>query len=116
MLPSVFWHPKLVDVPVREGLSRLHAEGFLQPTDSRTPLAFADFDEAQMFDVYDIVGTLEGTAARTVAGMSVRERKDVAASMDECTARFGGVVASRPHDFDALFHAHRQFHDVLTTA
>ena len=118
MLPSVFWYPKLVDVPVREGLSRLHAEGFLETSCSRTrpQLATADFDEAQMFDVYDIVGTLEGAAARTIAGMSMRERKDVAAWMDECTARFGGVVASRPHDFDALFHAHGQFHDVLTNA
>jgi len=104
--------------PVREALARLHAEGFLEPRGSRTrtQLAVSDFDEAQMFDVYDIVGTLEGTAARTVAGMSPRERKDIAASMDECTARFGGVVASRPHDFDALFHTHGQFHDVLTVA
>ena len=102
--------------PVREALARLHAEGFLEPRGSRTrtQLAVADFDEHQMFDVYDIVGILEGAAARTVARMSAREREDVAASMDRWTARFAAVVASRPLDFEALFHTHGQFHDALT--
>jgi DNA-binding GntR family transcriptional regulator len=101
--------------PVREALARLYAEGFLEQRGSRTrmQLAVADFDEQQMFDVYDIVGTLEGTAARTVAQMSKRERGDIAASMDQCTRRFAEVVASRPRDFEALFHTHGQFHDVL---
>jgi DNA-binding GntR family transcriptional regulator len=67
-----------------------------------------------MFDVYDIVGTLEGTAARTVARMSSRERGDVAAAMDECTRRFAAVVASTPFDFEALFHTHGGFHEALT--
>jgi DNA-binding GntR family transcriptional regulator len=104
--------------PVREALARLHAEGFLEPRGSRTrtQLAVADFDEGQMFDVYDIVGTLEGTAARTVARMVKRERESVADSMDGCTTRFAAVVASRPHDFEALFETHGQFHDVLTAA
>lgn len=104
--------------PAREALARLHAEGFLEPRGSRTrtQLAVADFDEDQMFDVYDIVGTLEGTAARTVAGMPRRVRQDVAASMDACTARFTAVVASTPRDFEALFSTHGQFHDVLTAA
>lgn len=104
--------------PVREALARLHAEGFLTPRGSRTrtQLVVADFDEDQMFDVYDIVGTLEGTAARTIAQMSKRVREDIAASMDQWTARFAAVVASRTHDYDALFHTHGQFHEVLTAA
>jgi DNA-binding GntR family transcriptional regulator len=102
--------------PVREALARLYAEGFLEPRGSRTrtQLAVADFDEGQMFDIYDIVGALEGTAARTIAGMSSRVREEIAASMDGCTARFAAVVASRPHDLEALFQTHGQFHDVLT--
>jgi GntR family transcriptional regulator of vanillate catabolism len=104
--------------PVREALARLHAEGFLEPRGSRTrtQLAVADFDEHQMFDVYDIVGTLEGTAARTVAQMSERVRDDIAASMDQWTTRFVAAVASRPLDFEALFQTHGQFHHALTAA
>lgn len=104
--------------PVREALARLHAEGFLEPRGSRTrtQLAVADFDDQQMFDIYDIVGTLEGTAARTVARMSKRTREGIAATMDEWTVRFATAVATRPHDYEALFHNHGQFHEVLTAA
>jgi DNA-binding GntR family transcriptional regulator len=102
--------------PAREALARLYAEGFLEPRGSRTrtQLAVADFDEHQMFDVYDVVGTLEGTAARTVARMSKRERSDIAATMDRWTRSFAAAVASRPLDFEALFHTHGQFHEALT--
>jgi DNA-binding GntR family transcriptional regulator len=104
--------------PVREALARLHAEGFLEPRGSRTrtQLAVADFDEHQMFDVYDIVGTLEGTAARTIARMSKRTREDIAGTMDHWTARFAAAVASRPSDYGALFQNHGQFHEVLTAS
>jgi DNA-binding GntR family transcriptional regulator len=104
--------------PVREALARLHAEGFLEPHGSRTrtQLVVADFDEHQMFDVYDVVGTLEGTAARTVARLSQRTREDVAATMDQWTVRFATAVATRPLDYEALFTNHGQFHEVLTAS
>jgi DNA-binding GntR family transcriptional regulator len=102
--------------PVREALARLYAEGFLKPRGSRTrtQLAVAEFDENQMFDVYDIVGTLEGSAARTIARMPKRTREDIAATMDKWTARFSKSVAARTLNYEALFHNHGQFHEVLT--
>jgi DNA-binding GntR family transcriptional regulator len=104
--------------PVREALARLHAEGFLEPHGSRTrtQLAVADFDEHQMYDVYDIVGTLEGSAARTIARMSKRVREDIAEAMDGWTNRFAAAVASQTRDYEALFHTHGQFHEVLTAS
>ena len=104
--------------PVREALARLHAEGFLEPHGSRTrtQLAVAEFDEQQMFDIYDIVGALEGTAARTVARMPKRTRDKIAATMDGWTNQFAAAVALRARDYEALFHTHGQFHEVLTAA
>lgn len=101
--------------PVRDALGRLHAEGFLVPRGSRTrtQLAVADLEPAAMRDLYDTIGTLESTAARTVAAMPRARRDAIADAMDRHTKAFAAELRRRPMNFDALFDTHGRFHVTL---
>src|SRR5687768_10542435 len=69
--------------PIREAISRLVQDGLAIPArrSTRTQVAVAPLTEADLHDLYTIMGALEGAVARNVRAMTPADRKALAAVM-----------------------------------
>src|SRR2546423_794899 len=71
--------------PAREAIQRLSQEGFLTQIGSgpRTQLAVAPLSVDDMLDLYSIIGSLEGSAARRTSRLAAAERLALAKRMKD---------------------------------
>ena len=101
--------------PAREAIQRLHQEGFLTAIGggSRTQLAVAPLSVDDMLDLYSIMASLEGSAARRTARLPAAERLALAKRIKAANDRFVAHVRKRVPDLDRQFEYHRAFHDEL---
>ena len=104
--------------PAREAMRRLLAEGLLVPDGGgeRPRLAVAPVGSADVIELYDAAGALEGVAARRVSALAAPERRALVARLREREAAFRRATTSRPLDYDELFERHNAFHDALMDA
>lgn len=101
--------------PAREAILRLHQEGFLVPTGTarRTELVVAPLTPDDMMDLYHIMASLEGAAARRIDLLDPPARRDLAGRLEEAETRFEGTARQRIVDYDRLFELHNEFHGLL---
>jgi DNA-binding GntR family transcriptional regulator len=101
--------------PAREAIQRLYQEGFLTPIGGgpRTQLAVAPLSVDDMLDLYSIMGSLEGAAARRTSRLGTAERLALAKRMKDANDRFVAQVKQRVPDMDRQFEHHNAFHDEL---
>lgn len=104
--------------PAREAIQRLHQGGFLvAPTPGlRTQLAVAPLTQEDVKELYLIMGSLEGAAARSVGEFAAGARRSLARDLRAANLQFEKEGRSRPIDFDCLFDLHNAFHKVLIDA
>jgi DNA-binding GntR family transcriptional regulator len=104
--------------PAREAMRRLLAEGLLvrDGGGGRPRLAVAPVGPADVVELYDAAGALEGVAVRSVSALEDGERRALVASLRECEASFKRATTKRPLDYDELFERHNAFHDALMNA
>ena len=104
--------------PAREAMRRLLAEGLLvrDGGGERPRLAVAPVGSADVIELYDDAGAIEGVAARGVAALGATGRRELAARLRACEAAFRSASAKRPLDYDELFERHNAFHDALMGA
>ena len=104
--------------PVREAMRRLLTEGLLV-TDgggARPRMASAPVGPADVVELYQAAGALEGIVARRVGTLSPADRRRLASDMRQRDAAFRVATRQRPVDFDALFERHDAFHRALHDA
>ena len=91
--------------PVREAISRLVQDGLAIPArrSTRTQVAVAPLTEADLHDLYTIMGALEGAVARNVRVMTSAERKALSAVMTRTHDAFERLGRDHPADFERLF-------------
>lgn len=94
--------------PVREAIRLLEADGLVTHT-PRVGAVIRQLDYAEITELYEMRGVLEGTAARFAA------RAAYASEIDEMEA-INAEMAAATGDVDRLYEANRQFHDILRNA
>jgi DNA-binding GntR family transcriptional regulator len=101
--------------PAREAIQRLHQDGFLIAVRAgpRTQFAVAPLSVEDMLDLYAIMASLEGSAARNAPALPAPERRQLAKRLKDANDRFVALGKQRNHDFDELFELHNAFHDEL---
>jgi DNA-binding GntR family transcriptional regulator len=99
-------------------MRRLLAEGLLvrDGGGARPRLAVAPVGSADVVELYDAAGALEGIAARTVSSLAAPERRALVARLRQREAAFRKATTERPLDYDELFERHNAFHDALMDA
>src|SRR5207248_1403978 len=88
--------------PAREAIQRLYQDGFLTPlgAGSRTQLAVAPLSVDDMLDLYSIMGSLEGSAARRTSRLAPTARLTLAKRMKDANDQFVAQVKKRVPDMD----------------
>jgi DNA-binding GntR family transcriptional regulator len=104
--------------PVRAALRALLQEGYVVA--GRSPqqvrLRVAPVTQADLFEVFHVLGALEGIAGRAAAALPEAERTALAAALRADTRALQAAFRSRPPDYDRRLHLHRRFHVRLTDA
>jgi DNA-binding GntR family transcriptional regulator len=101
--------------PVREALQRLQQEGFVigAPGAQQARLTVAPLTRADAHELLNIVGELEGLAARLSAALPLAERRTLTKALEALNADFQRTGRSAPSDHSRLYEAderlHRQF-------
>lgn len=103
---------------LRAALQRLEQEGFVYSTDLGTynrrvvaPLTVDDMEE-----VFSLIGSLEGMAARSVAGLPSKERGALAAHLDKLNVAMLKAVSNDRSDPQAGCELDSQFHRKMVNA
>ena len=98
--------------PVREAMSRLVQDRLaIAPRGGgRVQLVVTPLTAADLQELYTIMGSLEGTAARLAAALPVVDRKALARAMAAAHEAFERVARARPSDFERMFERHNAFH------
>lgn len=101
--------------PAREAIQRLHQEGFLTVVAPglRTQLVVAPLTQEDVQELYLIMGSLEGAAARTVGDLAPGVCRTLARDLRAANVEFEKEGRIRPVDFDRLFDLHNAFHQCL---
>jgi DNA-binding GntR family transcriptional regulator len=94
--------------PVREAIRLLEADGLVIHT-PRVGAVIRQLDYAEITELYEMRGVLEGTAARFAA------RAAYPSEIDEMAA-INAEMAAALADVDRLYEANRLFHDILRNA
>jgi len=104
--------------PVREAMRRLLSEGLLVADGggARPRMAAAPVGPADVTELYQAAGALEGIVARGVAARSSADRRRLADDMRRRDAEFRAATRRRPLDYDALFERHDAFHRAMHDA
>jgi DNA-binding GntR family transcriptional regulator len=104
--------------PAREAMRRLLAEGLLVPNGGgeRPRVAVAPVSAADVEELYEAAGALEGIAARRVSALSDAPRRTLARDLKAREREFRAAARARPLDYDALFAAHDAVHHTLIDA
>jgi DNA-binding GntR family transcriptional regulator len=101
--------------PVREALQRLQQEGFVvgAPGAQQARLTVAPLTRADVHELLNIVGELEGLAARWAAGQTQPERRALARELKALNAEFHKTGRATPIDHGGLYEADETLHRTL---
>lgn len=103
--------------PVREALQRLLQEGYVldAPGGQQSRLTVAPLTRADVDELLNMLGALEGVAARRAAMRETEERATLAATLRAANADFRAAGAA-PVDHEALYDADDRFHRAIIAA
>jgi DNA-binding GntR family transcriptional regulator len=104
--------------PVREALQRLQQEGFVvgAPGAQQARLTVAPLTRADVHELLNIVGELEGLGARWAAGLPVTERRALAKELKALNGDFYKTGRSAPIDHGHLYEADERLHRKIVEA
>lgn len=104
--------------PVREALQRLQQEGFVvgAPGAQQARLTVAPLTRADAHELLNIVGELEGLAARWVAALPVPARRALTKELDALNADFHRTGRSVAADHSRLYEADERLHRKIVVA
>lgn len=98
--------------PVREALQRLQQEGFVMgaPGAQQSRLTVAPLTQADVHELLDITGALEGLGARHAAGLEVAERRGLVKELRAMNQEFARAARATPVDHGRLYDADERLH------
>lgn len=104
--------------PVREALQRLQQEGYVlgSPLAQQSRLTVAPLTRADVHELLNIVGKLEGLAARWAASRPEGDRQALAVAMREANRAFHAAGSASPALFSAIYDADERFHRAFVEA
>ena len=104
--------------PVREALQRLQQEGFVvgAPGAQQARLTVAPLTRADVHELLNIVGELEGLGARWAAGLPTAERRALTKEMKALNADFHRTGRVTPIDHGRLYEADERLHKKIVDA
>ena len=104
--------------PVREALQRLQQEGFVvgAPGAQQARLTVAPLTRADVHELLNIVGELEGLGARWAAGLAVAERRALTKELKALNAEFHKTGRATPIDHGRLYEADERLHRKIVEA
>lgn len=98
--------------PVRSALQRLQQEGYIVSVSSgkqARPMV-APLTQGDAWEVFDIVGGVEGLAGRLAAALGERERAELSSRLEEVNARLQIETENDQMDRGLLFELDTEFH------
>jgi DNA-binding GntR family transcriptional regulator len=101
--------------PVREALQRLQQEGYVlgSPLAQQSRLTVAPLTRLDVYELLNIVGAMEGLAARQAAQAPEAERRALGKVLAECNADFQRVATATPLEHGSLYDADERFHRAI---
>jgi DNA-binding GntR family transcriptional regulator len=101
--------------PVREALQRLQQEGFVvgAPGAQQARLTVAPLTRADVHELLNIVGELEGLGARWAAGQAPPERRTLSKELKALNAEFHKTGRAAPIDHGRLYEADEKLHRAI---
>jgi DNA-binding GntR family transcriptional regulator len=101
--------------PVREALQRLQQEGFVvgAPGAQQARLTVAPLTHADVHELLNIVGELEGLGARWAAALAPPERRALAKELKALNAEFHKTGRAAPIDHGRLYEADEKLHRAI---
>jgi DNA-binding GntR family transcriptional regulator len=104
--------------PVREALQRLQQEGFVvsAPGAQQARLTVAPLTRADVHELLNIVGELEGLGARWAAGLPTPERRALTKELKALNVEFYKTGRSAPIDHGRLYEADERLHRKIVEA
>lgn len=104
--------------PVREALQRLQQEGFVvgAPGAQQARLTVAPLTRADVHELLNIVGELEGLGARWAAGQTAAARRSLAKELKALNSEFHKTGRATPIDHGRLYDADERLHRKIVEA
>ena len=104
--------------PVREALQRLQQEGFVVGAAGaqQARLTVAPLTRADVHELLNIVGELEGLGARWAAGLAVTERRVLTGELKALNGEFHRLGRTTPTDHGGLYEADERLHRAIVEA
>jgi len=104
--------------PVREALQRLQQEGFVMgaPGAQQSRLTVAPLTLADVHELLDIVGSLEGLGARRAATVEASERRTLVKELRALNQEFARAGRATPMDHGKLYDADERLHRRIVEA
>jgi DNA-binding GntR family transcriptional regulator len=104
--------------PIRSALHRLQQEGYVSSVDrtKEKRLIVAPLTQPDALELFQIVGQLEGLAARAAADRPAQERRPLVARLRELNGAFAAAGRESPPDPARLFERDMAFHRAYVEA
>src|SRR5215217_1514815 len=104
--------------PVREALQRLQQEGFVvgAPGAQQARLTVAPLTHADVHELLNIVGELEGLGARWAAALDTAERGALVSDLRALNTEFHRMGRAMPLDHSSLYEADERLHRKIVEA
>jgi DNA-binding GntR family transcriptional regulator len=104
--------------PVREALQRLQQEGFVtgNPGSQQSRLTVSPLTRADVHELLNIVGVLEGLGARSAALLDQSRRRKLAGELRSINAEFHKAGEHKPPHHSRLYDADDRFHRCIVEA
>jgi DNA-binding GntR family transcriptional regulator len=104
--------------PVREALQRLQQEGCVvgAPGAQQARLTVAPLTRADVHELLNIVGELEGLGARWAAALDTRERSALVSDLRDLNTEFHRMGRAVPLDHSSLYEADERLHRRIVEA
>ena len=104
--------------PVREALQRLQQEGFVvgAPGAQQARLTVAPLTRADVHELLNIVGELEGLGARWAAALPVADRRALGKDLRALNSEFHRMGRAVPLDHSSLYEADERLHRRIVEA
>jgi len=104
--------------PVREALQRLQQEGFVvgAPGAQQARLTVAPLTRADVHELLNIVGELEGLGARWAAGLDTAARDALVTDLRGLNSEFHRMGSAVPLDHSSLYESDERLHRKIVEA
>lgn len=104
--------------PVREALYRLQQDGYIVgfQASGRSRMSVAPLTQADAGELYQIVGHLEGLAARRAATLAPSRRQEIAVQLEELNATLQGLDQPREAQEAGFLELDMAFHQIIVEA